>query len=55
MSLVASYRTAVTVDASIVVAVKFKSNLTQPNRVKFDEITRSRNLGKSELNFKILF
>lgn len=34
---------------------KCESNLTQPNRVKFDEITRPRNLGKSELNFKILF
>ena len=34
---------------------KRESNLTQTNRVKFDEITRSRNLGKSELKFKILF
>ena len=34
---------------------KRESNLTQTNRVKFDEITRPRNLGKSELNFKILF
>ena len=34
---------------------KRELNLTQTNRVKFDEITRPRNLGESELNFKILF
>ena len=34
---------------------KRELNLTQTNRVKFDEITRPRNLDESELNFKILF
>ena len=33
---------------------KRELNLTQPNRVKFNEITHPCNLGKSELNFKIL-
>ncbi|MFC2345810.1 hypothetical protein [Campylobacter sp.] len=36
------------------VEFKFESNLTQTNRVKFDEINRPCNLGESELNFKIL-